>query len=175
MPAETQITPSAGPSPNSPQPSTSVVTQPTVPPQPCTSAEPQPCLSPQPSTSGVPQTCLSPQPSTSGVPQPFLSPVPPQSSTQTIIIGQAVNATSCGYPYLAGVVTGIDGDMVNVYFPGRRNCGPFTYPMTHIRPFASQFVDERYVPLKVLVNRPVHGTKLMVKTYESKLHDYLRK
>lgn len=65
-----------------------------------------------------------------------------------IIRPEAVNVKTKGYPWLAGLVTNVNGETVQVFFPGAQNPGPFDYTQDQVRLFSTQFpeVSEKLQP-----------------------------
>ncbi|XP_050057415.1 uncharacterized protein LOC126550270 [Aphis gossypii] len=62
-------------------------------------------------------------------------------------VGIPFLATSRGEPYLAGLVTSVEGEVVTVQFPGK---GSYIYEKTNIIPFRSQFENGIFKSIKLV-------------------------
>lgn len=93
---------------------------------------------------------------------------------QDIKGGDTVNVVSVGYPYLAGVVIKVEGNIVHVTFPKSRSPGPFEYSINQVRHYTTQFPNSRFNPIKLVMSRPKSSQKIMIKTYENRLENYLQ-
>lgn len=71
-------------------------------------------------------------------------------------------------PYLAGVVTNVDGDKVWVEYPGAKSKrGPYCYLSAKVLPFRSQFVEGVFKPIKICLGRPKQYQRRLIQIYEA--------
>ncbi|CAI6352600.1 unnamed protein product [Macrosiphum euphorbiae] len=95
------------------------------------------------------------------------------NNKQLFVVGEGVNAKTGGEPYLAGVITKIEGEDIYVKFPyGRYHNYEYKYDKSQLLPFTSQFINGKLNIIKK-GTKPMPTQRKAILEYETRLLRYL--